>query len=186
MKMFRERILKVVTIVFIGSLFLLVGVAPALSNNLTVSILQCPKYARAGQNLKAGFQVKAFYVGPLPVNNVAVDIVLRNDTNCPSPAPYAVYSPHYSNGVLLKGGREFVNVMPVQWRQVTLKGDNTIPTDTPEGDYYLCAVIDAGNKVVEDTVQGVDHERDNCACCPVKIIKLQPIVKPQETKKTVK
>jgi hypothetical protein len=178
--------LKIFAVTFLGSVFLLVGAAPALSNNLTVSILQCPKYARAGQNLKAGFQVKAFYVGPLPVNNVAVDIVLRNDTNCPSPAPYAVYSPHYSNGVLLKGGREFVNVMPVQWRQVTLKGDNTIPTDTPEGDYYLCAVIDAGNKVVEDTVQGVDHERDNCACCPVKIIKLQPIVKPQETKKTVK
>ena len=163
MKMLRERILKVVTVLFIGSVFLLVGAAPALSANLEGQILQCPQYAKAGQDLKAGFQVKAIYFGPLPVNDVAVDIILRKDTNCPSPAPYAVYSPHYSNGVLLKGGREFVNLIPTQWREVKLNGDNTIPADTPTGSYYLCAVIDAGNKIKEV------NEQNNCACCPVRI-----------------
>ncbi|MCX5842442.1 MAG: hypothetical protein NT022_01610 [Deltaproteobacteria bacterium] len=188
MKMLRERILKVVTVVFIGSVFLLIGAAPVLSENLQAKISQCPQYVKAGQNLGAGFKVEAIYFGPLPVNDIVVDIVLRKDpcpplptprpqptTRCPVTAPLAVYSPHYSNGVLLKGGRETVNLIPTQWRQVKLNGTNTIPADTPVGDYFLCAVLDAGNKIAEV------NEKDNWACCPVAIIKLKPEALKQKT-----
>lgn len=131
--------------------------------DLTIKITQCPQSAKAGQDLGSGFQVVATNLGDTAVKDVAVDIVLRNDASCPSPAPYAVYSPNYSNGVLLKGGREHVSLNPGQTLNVKLNGTNTIPTDTPSGGYYLCAVIDAGNKVAEA------NERNNCACCPLKI-----------------
>jgi len=164
MKMFRERILKVVTVFFIGSLFFLVGVAPvSAQQDLAVRITQCPQSAKAGQELGAGFQVVAHLTGGPAVKDVAVDIVLKKNARCPVPAPYAVYSQNYSDGVLLKGGREHVSLNPGQTLNVKLNGTNTIPADTPAGLYYLCAVIDAGDKVKEV------NEPNNCACCPVKI-----------------
>lgn len=131
--------------------------------DLTVKIKRCPKSAKAGQALGSGFQVVATNSGDTAVKNVAVDIVLRSDTSCPSPAPYAGYSANYSNGVLLKGGREHVSLNAGQTLNVKLNGTNTIPADTPSGAYYLCAVIDAGNKVTEA------DEGNNCSCCRLKI-----------------
>jgi len=131
--------------------------------DLTIRIMQCPRSAKAGQNFGAGFQVTAANHGSAAVKDVAVDIVLRDDPSCPVPAPYAVYSPNYSNGVLLKGGREHVTLNAGQTLNVKLNGTNTIPADTPPGRHFLCAVIDAGNKVTEA------NEQNNCACCPLMI-----------------
>jgi subtilase family serine protease len=39
-----------------------------------------------------------------------------------------------------------------------------IPADTPPGAYFLCAVIDSGNKVVEE------NEGNNCACCRIQVM----------------
>lgn len=146
--------------------------AEAKPTDLTIKITNCPISAKAGQELGATFQVTATNHGDTPVKDVAVDIVLRKDTSCPVPAPYAIYSPNFSNGVLLKGGREHVSLNPGQTLSVKLNGTNTIPTDTPAGNYYLCAVIDAGNKVKED------DEKNNCACCPIKITGAEVIGEP--------
>lgn len=137
--------------------------AEAKPQDLTIKIMNCPQSAKAGQNLGSGFQVTATNSGDTAVKDIAVDIVLRKDPSCPSPAPFAVYSPNYSNGVLLKGGREHVSLNPGQTLNVKLNGTNTIPADTPTGSYYLCAVIDAGNKVKEA------NEGNNCSCCRLKI-----------------
>lgn len=137
--------------------------AEAKPTDLTIKITNCPKSAKAGQELGATFQVTATNHGDIAVKDVAVDIVLRKDTSCPVPAPYAVYSPNFSNGVLLKGGREHVSLNPGQTLNVKLNGTNTIPADIPSGSYYLCAVIDAGDKVKEA------DEKNNCSCCPLKI-----------------
>lgn len=164
MKMLRERILKIITVLFIGSVFLLVGAAQASAQqDLAVRILKCPTSAKAGQELKAGLQVNAINGGRTAVKDVAVDIVLKKDVSCPVPTPLAVYSPNYSNGVLLKGGREYVSLNSGQILNVKLNGTNTIPADTAAGNYFLCAVIDAGNKIKEV------NEPNNCACCPVQI-----------------
>lgn len=138
--------------------------AEAKPQDLTIKIINCPKSAKAGQDLGSGFQVMATNSGDTAVKDIAVDIVLRKDPSCPSPAPFAVYSPNYSSGVLLKGGREHVSLNPGQTLNVKLNGTNTIPADTPSGSYYLCAVMDAGNKVKET------NEGNNCACCPIRIV----------------
>jgi len=174
MKMFRERTLKVVTVFFIGSLFFLVGVAPvSAQQDLAVKILQCPRVAHANQNLGAGFQVVAQNSGKAAAKDVAVDIVLKKNSSCAVPTPLAVYAPNYSDGVLLKGGREHVSLNPGQTLNVKLNGTNTIPADTPAGNYFLCAVIDAGNKIKEV------NESNNCSCCPLTIT--ASAVKPEIT-----
>lgn len=138
--------------------------AEAKKQDLKLKLIDCPRGAKAGQDLDAGFKVLAINEGDSGVKDIAVDIILRNDNSCAVPAPFAVYSPNYSNGVLLKGGREHVSIQPNSRTNVKLNGSNTIPSDTPSGKYYLCAVIDAGNKVKEA------NEKNNCDCCLLKIL----------------
>jgi hypothetical protein len=131
--------------------------------DLTVRIGNCPQTVRPGQNLAGAFQVTAVNTAPTSsVNDIFVDLVLRSDPNCPSPASLAVYSPHYSNGVLLQGGRTNISLAPAETKPVTTLG-GVIPTDTPPGTYFLCAVIDSGNKVREE------NENNHCACCRVQV-----------------
>jgi hypothetical protein len=134
-----------------------------VSRDLGVRITNCPQTVRPGQNLAGAFQVTAVNSAPTSsVNDIFVDLVLRSDPNCPSPASLAAYSPHYSNGVLLQGGRTNISLAAAETKPVTTLG-GVIPTDTPPGTYFLCAVIDSGNKVRED------NENNNCACCRVQV-----------------
>lgn len=136
-----------------------------LKNDLTIKIVQCPKkVVKAGEELKAGFQVvgKSTFAGP--VNNVVVDLILTSKPTYPAPAPFAVASANYSDNVLLKGGRENISFPGPGNVNVPLNGSNTIPADTPSGIYYLGAVIDAGNKVKESS------ERNNVHFCKIKVI----------------
>jgi hypothetical protein len=137
----------------------------SLKNDLTIKIVQCPKnVVKAGEELKAGFQVvgKSTFAGP--VNGVVVDIILTSNPTYPAPAPYAVASANYSDNVLLKGGREHISFTGPGNVNVPLNGSNTIPADTPSGIYYLGAVIDAGNKFSES------NERNNVHFCRLRVI----------------
>lgn len=133
--------------------------------DLAIAIGDCPPQPlRPGQELKDSFRVIARKSGAAAVAEVAVDIVLCKSPRCLAPAPLALYSLHYSDGVLLLGGREFVTLGAGEnSKPVKLNGANTVPLDTPPGAYFLCAVIDAGNRVAEA------DERNNCACCPVTV-----------------
>jgi hypothetical protein len=131
--------------------------------DLTVQIMQCPGVVKSGQDLGSGFQVVGQSTFASALNNVAVDIVLTSNPTYPAPVPYAVYSPNYSSGVLLKGGREHISFTGPGSLNVKLNGTNTIPIDTPPGYYYLGAVIDAGNKTAES------NERNNVAFCRIKV-----------------
>jgi hypothetical protein len=135
-----------------------------LPGDLQVKITGCPIKVRAGQDLGASFQVWAKSSFNVPVNNVTFDLVLLSAPVYPVPAPYANYSPSYSNGVLLKGGRENESFPPQGIIKVKLNGSNTIPANTPPGTYYLAAVVDAGNKVHET------KEFNNVAYCKVKVL----------------
>jgi hypothetical protein len=131
--------------------------------DLTVKIRRCPKSVKPGTDLGSSIRVIAINRGGAAVKDVDLEIILRKENYCPTPAPNAVYSPHFSSGVLLKGGHEQVSLKAYEKQEVKLNGTNAIPSDTPPGDYFLCAVIDAGNKIKES------NETDNCSCCPVKV-----------------
>ncbi|MCK5058505.1 MAG: hypothetical protein KAT34_17755 [Candidatus Aminicenantes bacterium] len=133
-------------------------------NDLTIKIVTCPKKeVKAGESLGASFQVTAGSTFASPLKDIAIDIILTSKPSYPAPAPDAVYSPNYANNVMLKGGREHISFTGTGKVNVKLNGTNIIPTDTPPGDYFLGAVIDAGNKVRE-----VD-ERNNVFFCKLRI-----------------
>jgi hypothetical protein len=136
---------------------------PALRPDLTIAISRCPGTAKPGQELGASFVVQATNSGGVAVKQVGVDIVLKKAPRCPGPVDWAVYSPNFSDGVLLKGGREFIDLNAGETKPVKLNGTNAIPADTPAGTYYLCAVVDSGNTVAES------NENNNCACCRLVI-----------------
>ena len=131
--------------------------------DLIIKIKHCPKSARPGHELGSSIKIVAINRGGVDVKDVTVELVMKKEISCPVPAPSAVYSPHFSNGVLLKGGYESVSLEAGQRQEVKLNGPNTIPADMPAGEYFLCAVIDAGDKIKES------NESNNCACCPIKI-----------------
>jgi hypothetical protein len=123
---------------------LTVSISNAQPGDLTIAIKNCPQTVQPGQELKNSFQVLATSTFPTPLQDIAVDIILTSKPVFKKgPVPLAVYSPHYSDGVLLKGGREFISFKGPGTINVKLNGTNTIPADTPEGTYYLVSVIDA-------------------------------------------
>jgi len=133
-------------------------------DNLTIKIITCPKKeVKTGENLGASFQVVGRSTFASSLKDIAVDIILTSNPTYPVPTPYAVYSPNYSDNVLLKGGREHISFTGPGTVNVKLNGTNTIPTDTPPGDYFLGAVIDAGNQVKEL------NEKDNVYFCKLRI-----------------
>ncbi len=135
----------------------------APSGDLSVSITGCPSSVRPGQDLGAAFKVRGRSSFSGPVSGVVIDLVLKKNALYPVPAPYAVYAAGYSDGVLLKGGRENISFNGPGWQTVKLNGSNTIPADTPPGVYYLGAVIDAGNKHAEL------NEKNNVAFCKIRV-----------------
>lgn len=174
----RNKILTKSLIVLMG-LFLFATIIPAQFRttpikkgpDLQIKII-CPNPAKAyaGQSLGKSIKVWVKNVGNTPAQNFSVDLVLSKDTNIP--VKFAVYSPNFSDDVLLKGGREFVKFLgPKKTISVTLNGTNTIPSDTPPGNYYLGAVVDPGNKVKEF------NEGNNTAICRLLIYKTEPQVK---------
>jgi len=132
--------------------------------DLTVRIKECPKTARPGHDLGTTFKIKAINRGMIDIKDVLLDIILKKELTCSISTPLAEYSPHFHDGVLLKGGRQQVSLNAGQTLMISPSGPNTIPADTQAGDYFLCAVIDAGNKIKESDKQ------NNCICCPLKII----------------
>ncbi len=131
--------------------------------DLTVNIRHSPRTARPGHELGSSIKIKVANHGKLDLKDVAVDIVLKKDNSCPDSMPSTEDSTHFSDGVLLKGGREHVSLKAGQKQEIKLNGTNTIPADTPPGDYYLCAVVNAGHQIKES------NKTINCACSPIKI-----------------
>lgn len=128
----------------------------------------------------------------MPGDSLTIGLELHNngDTNCPGtdviasgymvdlflstdrvgPSSWAVYNAAWREDVLLRGGRvsRTQSLGPgVHYRfgaPSYAYGPFTLPTGVPPGDYYLCAGVDQGNRVVES------NERNNVACNPIRII----------------
>jgi hypothetical protein len=130
--------------------------------DLAVRIRNCPSSARPGGDIKS-FRVRTFNHGGVDIKDAIVDVTLRKESVCPIPAPRAERSAHFVSGMLIQGGREKVSLKAGQKSDIKFGGAHIIPADTPLGDYFLCATIDAGDNIKES------NEGNNCSCCPVKI-----------------
>jgi hypothetical protein len=130
--------------------------------DLTVKIRHSPITARPGHELGSSFKVNITNHGNIDLKDVIVDSVLKKGDSCPVTTANSFDATHYSDGVLLKGGREQASLKAGQKIEIKLNG-TTIPADTPTGDYYLCAVIKASGQIKESDIT------NNCACRPIKI-----------------
>jgi hypothetical protein len=136
-----------------------------LAGDLTIQIRRCAQREVKPGGAIGGLLIVAKSTFPVALKEIAADLILTKVASYPAPAPYAVYSPNYSNNVLLKGGRTHVNFAPHGSVNVGFGNNNEIPADTPPGNYYLGVVIDAGNKAKET------NERNNVAWCKIRVVK---------------
>jgi hypothetical protein len=148
--------------IVLGLLFIPIPEAFTQPKPDLVAHIKCPGSATAGQDLGTSIIIEISNTTKIGAKTVGVDIVLSKDTVIPLKA--AVYQPNWSEDVLLKGGREFVEqIKGMTTIKVVLNGTNTIPEDTPAGSYYIGVFVDSMNKNTET------NERNNTAYCPINI-----------------
>lgn len=140
--------------------FCLIGLYGCQSD-LTCSI-ECPSESYPGEELDGNINVIVENNGNRAAKDFSVDLVLSTDTTIP--VDFARYSADFTEDVLLLGGREQVDSLgPGASLNLSLNGNNKIPEDTPQGDYYLGVVVDSW-KAVEES-----NEANNTAVCSIKI-----------------
>ncbi len=131
--------------------------------------ISAPSTATAGSNIGPQIHVTAYNSGSGTAagtasagsNGYMIDVMLSSNTS--TPAGWATYSANYHEDVLLQGGRisNTQNLAGGASRSYPTGGG--IPADTPTGNYYVCAKIDAGNKIAES------NEGNNVACSRIHI-----------------
>jgi len=134
-----------------------------LAGDLSIHIRRCGQKEVKPGGTVGGLVIMAKSTFGMALKEIAADLILTRVQTYPAPAPYAIYSPNYSDNVLLKGGRTHVNFAANGSTAVGFGNNNEIPADTPPGIYYLGVVIDAGNKVKET------NERNNVAWCKIRV-----------------
>jgi len=121
-----------------------------------------PSIAQPGQQLGQNIVVTVVNTGSKAVDSLAIDLVLSSDEIIP--VEYATPSDNFNEDMLLLGGREFIHsINPGESVNITLFGDNSIPADTPLGNYYLGVVVDSGQVIQER------DETNNIALTPLQI-----------------
>lgn len=144
-----------------------------------VARIKCLGSAIAGQDLGTSIIIELGNTTNVQANTIGIDIVLSKDTVIPLKA--AVFQPNWSEDVLLKGGREFVEkIGGMSTITVPLKGANTIPADTPTGLYYIGVFVDSTNNNSET------NERNNTAICPINILGKDAPTPPEDSNQSQK
>lgn len=141
------------------------------SPDLTVD-LSVPVTAAAGDTL-TGISVVVNNIGTATAPGkldsgsdvgFGTDIYIASSTTPPTSQP--VYSANYAEHVLLQGGRANNTTDLAAGASDNYSAQlavSTIPADTPDGNYYVCAYSDAGELVAES------DETNNITCQPLTI-----------------
>src|SRR5438270_700844 len=130
-----------------------------------------PSAAIAGDDIGPSIHVLARNIGTATApgtsrtlhsaNRFMIDLVLSTDANLPP--GFATFSPHFSEDVLLQGGRISNTVDLAAGANKAYPTGGGIPSDTPTGYYYICARIDPGSRVAEA------NEANNVSCSRIRI-----------------
>jgi hypothetical protein len=81
------------------------------------------------------------------------------------PQGFARYSQSYFDGVLLKGGRIDRTADLAESNRHGYQTEVSTPTDTPPGNYKICARVDPAGRVRET------NKKNNLSCLNIKVIK---------------
>jgi CARDB len=103
-----------------------------------------------------------------PTNGYMIDLILSSDTTVPEGA--ATASATYMEDMLISRVSSTPDLAP--GTNATLPAGGIIPSDTPDGSYYLCTRVDPLAKVVES------DESNNVACSGIIIKKPSALQKP--------
>jgi hypothetical protein len=146
------------------------AMAQALQLPDLMTKLSAPQSNFAGQELKPPIVVAARNAGKAKAPGTAsgsdgymIDVVLSTDKTVPS--GFKTYSAHFSEDVMLLGGRisNTVDLDPGMSHTFAKLTGSKIPADTPPGHYYICALVDSGDKVKES------NENNNVYCSPISV-----------------
>lgn len=147
-----------------------IGIAPAAFAQANLSVrLQGPDGAFAGQEIDIVIEINnrsdvlALGTESGGTNGYMVDVFLTRST---IPSGFASFSANYFDGVLLRGGR-VSNTPDLGPREGTVFRTSVgLPSDTPSGQYRLCASVDPADRVQER------EEGDNLACRVLSVSRL--------------
>lgn len=134
--------------------------------------LSAPEVAMPGADISGNVRVTVRNRGSTTAAGTAsrgrdgfmIDLFLTRST---MPSGFARFSETYFDGVLLRGGRESNTRDLSPGRSATYRMGGTIPADTPDGQYRLCAHVDPGKKVREA------NEDNNLSCTTIRIARLR-------------
>lgn len=137
--------------------------------DLTVALEGIPAILRPGDSLGAGARAVARNVarGVAPGSRMGqrgyvIDVVLSRDETVPD--GFATFQETFREDVLLRRGPASNTSDLAAGASAAFDIENdTIPRDTPPGDYFLCARIDPGSVVPEA------NETNNLSCRPVNV-----------------
>jgi hypothetical protein len=133
--------------------------------------LSIPSKAKAGIDIGRDIKLVAKNIGKATahgsVDDISmpdyymIDFILSSDEIVPK--SFARYSSNFFEDVLLRGGRvsRTLDLAPGKFRKY-LNGAG-IPADTPAGNYFICAQIDPGKKVIES------DEDNNVICSSIEV-----------------
>lgn len=110
--------------------------------------MQHPIEVSPGELIGKQISVRVENQGNVPAKDFFVELILSRDNQ--APVKPATFSESFAEDMLLKDGREKVDILnPGESKTVTFKDSVMIPADTQPDRYYLIAVVDPENSVQE-------------------------------------
>jgi len=154
--------------------FLLSSCTDPLANvlfpDLNISI-ESPATVTAGNDIGASVSSTVNNIGTKITDGSVIQIDFVLSTDMIIPPGFSTVSETFRDDALLVGGRDQILTQIAAGSSSTAAANSMIiASDTPAGNYFLCARADSGNTISES------NENNNTACNPIEVIAAQSTV----------